>query len=297
MENCAKTIWISNKQPNNNGGYMKRVRNNSKVAMLIAMFAITFTFTACGDDSSDDTSPAISSSGGGISSGGGGSSSSDGSKSPCGSFSDCGDGGGSSGSGDGSSSSGDKKGQVYKKDISSGDWQEYTGNADIKINVYENDVRSELDAGKIEGGIVKLNLPEIAAKYLWAMDEEWEQSSSCNFTSGAKVYFTSDEGFNYYTETTNGFTLRLINDFTDEAYEMVRYIYSLGAVTMNCTTNIDIGAEGSFNNIYDLSLSQGWNEVYVAWSISEKDGKTIRSRKMSTNINTLTHLNDIKWRM
>jgi hypothetical protein len=40
----------TNKQPNNNGGYMKRVKENSKVAMLVAMFAITFTFNACGDD-------------------------------------------------------------------------------------------------------------------------------------------------------------------------------------------------------------------------------------------------------
>jgi hypothetical protein len=33
---------------------MKRVKNNSKVAMLAVMFAMVFTFNACSDDNSDD---------------------------------------------------------------------------------------------------------------------------------------------------------------------------------------------------------------------------------------------------
>jgi hypothetical protein len=262
------------------------------LALFTATLALAITFTlscSVGDDPGGGGTSSSSGGGDGSSSGGGStSSSSDGGNSPCGNFSDCGDGSSSSGGGD-------KKGQVYKRENTLSDWQEYTGNADIKINVWDGNDRSELDAGKIEGGIVKLQLPEIDAKYLSTMDEMWVQNSSCSFTSGAKVYITSDEGFNYYTETTSGFDLRLIDDDIDEnAYEMVRYMYSLGAATMNCTYNINVG--GGINENLNFNLSQGWNEIYMARSSSEIDGKIIRSTKWSTDISILTHLNDIKWR-
>jgi hypothetical protein len=54
MKNCLnhdgqdeRIYRIKTNNPNNNGGYMKRVKINSKVAMLVAMFAITFTFNGC----------------------------------------------------------------------------------------------------------------------------------------------------------------------------------------------------------------------------------------------------------
>jgi hypothetical protein len=66
----AHEPFLHNKQPTNHGGYMKRVKINSKMVMLLAMFAMIFTFNACDGSGGGDDDGNSSSSGGDSSSSG-----------------------------------------------------------------------------------------------------------------------------------------------------------------------------------------------------------------------------------
>jgi hypothetical protein len=283
-----------------------RTKLNRKGRVSLPLFtagivlALAFTLNACGGDDSggDDTS---SSSGGNLSSSSGGStsSSSGGDNPPSGGITN----GTGSFSGAGA---GDKAQTILNGD----QLQQYTGNGDITIG-------GDVNAGKIEGGIVKLQLPSsIASTELMTIGEAFkieEIPSSCNIPSNVKIRPVGefravsmappirdgyDEGYLnliYYESSDDD------NSFIEEI-EFVIYIYSSGAAIAKCESEyIDEKNDEKFTISINLNLAQGWNEVYYAdnYSYLRVDGKWDGSgnREYSTDKNILKHLNDMKWNL
>jgi hypothetical protein len=236
----------------------------TKITLAVGfVLAITFTLSAC---SSDDD--------------GGGNAPSGGITNGSGSFSGPGTG---------------EKAQVYEI-VSHGhgelesQFQKYTGNGDIQIEACDEEVGNceYIDAGKIEGGYVKLQLPNsIDAKYLKDMNEFpfiSTPSYSCNIPSNVKFVMG-----NFRTKSME--PPPLSKDYLDFGFrgniiEDVFYSYLTESVNLRCDYEIE-GDVVSFN----VNFAKGWNEAYASRSCSNNNCNW----KISTDKNILQHLSDMKW--
>jgi hypothetical protein len=243
------------------------------------MFAIALTFNAC--SSGDDNNDGGNAPSGGITNG-------------TGSF---------SGSGAG------EKAQAYEEywdnEADETATKKYTGNGDIQIESCDEYGRNceYIDAGKIEGGMVKLQLPStIAPKYLTAIDPK-DFHSSCNAPTNLK---SLDAEFSIDDDRYMSFKYTQYDD-NSQVREYVSYVYLSGPLNMNCSyeEDIEVGdcvddrctitVVGKTTVSFNFNFSQGWNEMYSMQSCSRNNGKTNCDIKRSTNKNILKHLNDMKW--
>jgi hypothetical protein len=246
--------------------------NNRFLLAAILAVAMAFTFNGC---SSDDD-------------GGGG----DGGNPPSGGI--------TNGTGSFSGPGAGEKAQAYA------DGEKYTGNADIQIRACDEDWDNceYIDAGKIESGIVKLQLPNIAPTYLRAtIDKLFEiEDRGCNIPSNVKVVGVvefkakdmappisnyTDEGylsFGYYQED---------RDTGESVMEDVWYIYSSGAANISCNYDFEDDRE-VLKYSFNLNLAQGWNEMYHTDNCTSRHNCNI---KWSTDKSILKHLNDMKWNL
>jgi hypothetical protein len=230
----------------------------------IIAVAITFTLSCSGSDDPDN---------------GGGDAPSGGITNGTGSF---------SGSGAG------EKAQVYYKDDDDGQLQKYTGNGDIQIEICddERDNCEYIDAGKIEGGMVKLQLPSsVDAKYLKAGDTK-NLHPGCKATGPANVKVLNANSFHIKSidDSRMIFTYNQ-SDNNSLVEEIVPYAYySSGPVNMNCSYEEDT-IDGKETFSVNVNFAQGWNEVYFTLNC----GKTNCDIKQSTDKSILKHLNDMKW--
>jgi hypothetical protein len=179
--------------------------------------------------------------------------------------------------------------EVYWNDEGERVTKKYTGNDDIQIlscDKYGENCEY-IDAGKIEGGYVKLQLPSsIDAKYLTAIDNIKNLPSSCKAPANLKgltatFHIKSIDGSEMYFAYKQ-------SDNNSRVEEEVLYVYYSEPVNMNC--NFESG-EGTIS--LNLNLAQGWNEVYFTLNC----GKTNCDIKQSTDKSILKHLNDMKWLM
>jgi hypothetical protein len=190
----------------------------------------------------------------------------------------------SNGTGSFSGSGAGEKAQVYINN------DKYTGNGDIKIG-------GNIDAGKIEGGYVKLQLPSsIDAKYLTSTNGVFPPN--CNAPANVKVLSVEEFRVESVTEQVwtdeDGnshirFRYQIKGDEIQEA-EHVYYVYSSGAANVKCDYESEYGNSITIN----MNIAQGWNEVY-ARSSGPRSGKGSGSIKHSTDKSILKYLNNMKW--
>jgi hypothetical protein len=169
----------------------------------------------------------------------------------------------------------------------------YTGNGDIKIG-------GNIDAGRIESGIVTLQLPSsIASTNLISMNEAFPPN--CNIPSNVKILNVEafrvesvTEQVVWIDEDGNShirFRYQIKGDEIQEA-ETVIYVYSSGAANVKCDYESK-GEDSDVTTSININIAQGWNEVYVR-SSGPRSGKEF-SVKYSTDKSILKYINDMKW--
>jgi hypothetical protein len=152
--------------------------------------------------------------------------------------------------------------QVYR--YLDGSLQPYTGNGTVKIAYDWVDDRYPLylpgSGGTVVNGKFTLNLPSrVADEYLIPASDDFPSTVSLS-PSDIKVLY--QEGFELVTgsdESDESFLGWLsFEKETETEIDVISYIYSSKAGTVAGTATTGGGTE-----IYNLTLKQGWNPVYV----------------------------------
>jgi hypothetical protein len=191
--------------------------------------------------------------------------------------------------------------------------KQYTGNGDIKIRAcdenwdYNWDNCDYIDAGKIEGGMVKLQLPStVDSKYLNTIDEAVLREPyfyglyGCNFPANVKLLLIRDFAIESLVPPSPGAYDLFLHVYSNEvdgweadgedgiASEKAWYLYSSGAANISCNSVQGL-KDGS--DTYNLNIAQGWNEIYQVRNCNAGGC----DNKHSTDKSILKHQNDIKW--
>jgi hypothetical protein len=182
-----------------------------------------------------------------------------------------------SGGDDGGNGGEHESSQVYNEDGT-----EYKGNGVIKMGLKDDGGKKlfETNGGKVENGIVKLELPQtIPDEYL--NDFSYFLDNNCE-VSPRDAKMSNGAYFGLYSNTGD-FIGELLNHFyisEDYRYsEHISHSYFSKAVKI---TNCDI-VMADFHSKYDYDAKVGWNKTYgvhVYFSLEEESTRNILTKEV-----------------
>jgi hypothetical protein len=194
--------------------------------------------------------------------------------------------------------------QVYNEDGT-----KYTGSGDIKIETCDknHDNCIYIDAGKIEGGIVKLELTQAIpnkylSKYISNIHEDDYATRCTDYPEDIEVFDIGNDSRGSFVLTDNNG--KLIGELafvyvSDEFFttwegimEGINYLYSTKAGKITC--NYKQSYEGSLASTINVNIDAkaGWNKEYYHYDWDSRYSGGVSKAELSTN-NILTK--ELKW--